>query len=676
MSHASAAPAEQVVTRDLPSLSLRASFRPGSIDVEKRTVELVWTTGAKVLRRYYGETFYEELSVDPKHVRLGRLNDGAPLLDTHQGYELRHVIGVVEPGSAKVDGKRGTAVVRFAKAEDDPAADTIFRKVQDGIIQNVSVGYGIHKLEKIEDAEQKIPTYRAIDWEPAEISFVPMGADAAAGVRAEAPGALTPCEFITRQMEQSMKNETPAAAAATVEETRAAASTTANETEIRTAAQAAERERCIGIRQAVRAAKLSDTVADKLIADGTALDAARASVLEQLAAADASTRTTSTVAVIAGEDARDKFMRGAASWLLIKGGMADVVARAEKTTADKLEPGEFRGLSLLDLARHCLEQGGVNTRGMDKMRLVGQAFMHRSGITQSTSDFATLLENVMHKILQASYATAPDTWSKWCNRSTVSDFRAHNRYRMGMFGALDALTETGEFKNKPINDAEKASITAATKGNIINVSRQMIVNDDMGAFARLLSMLGRAAGLSVEIDAYAELLKNSGLGPTQSDSQPLFHANRVNVGTGAALSVNALDADRIVMASQKDPWGNEYLDLRPAVLLVPIGLGGQARVTNDAQYDVDASNKFQVPNKVRGLFREVVDTPRITGTRRYLFADPSVAPVFEVAFLEGQTEPVLESQDGWRVDGTEMKVRFDYGVAAVDYRGAVTNAGA
>jgi hypothetical protein len=190
-------------------------------------------------------------------------------------------------------------------------------------------------------------------------------------------------------------------------------------------------------------------------------------------------------------------------------------------------------------------------------------------------------------------------------------------------------------------------------------------------------MLGRAAGLSIEIDVYAQLLLNSGLGPTQSDAQPLFHANRANVGTGSALAAAAIDADRVLMAKQRDPWGNEYLDLRPAILLVPVELGGQSRVVNDSQYDPDTvANKSQMkPNLVRGLFRDVVDTPRLSGTRRYLFADPSIAPVFEVAFLEGQTAPVLESRDGWRVDGTEMRVRLDYGVAAVDYRGAVTNAG-
>jgi hypothetical protein len=69
------------------------------------------------------------------------------------------------------------------------------------------------------------------------------------------------------------------------------------------------------------------------------------------------------------------------------------------------------------------------------------------------------------------------------------------------------------------------------------------------------------------------------------------------------------------------------------------------------------------------------DTPRISGTRRYLFADPSIAPVIEVAFLDGQQEPVLETKDGWDVDGAEIKVRLDYGVGAVDFRGASTNAG-
>ena len=57
-------------------MNMRASFSPKTVDEERRTVELVWTTGAKVLRvPWFGENFYEELSMDPKHVRMKRLKD-------------------------------------------------------------------------------------------------------------------------------------------------------------------------------------------------------------------------------------------------------------------------------------------------------------------------------------------------------------------------------------------------------------------------------------------------------------------------------------------------------------------------------------------------------------------------------------------------------------------------
>ena len=137
----------------------------------------------------------------------------------------------------------------------------------------------------------------------------------------------------------------------------------------------------------------------------------------------------------------------------------------------------------------------------------------------------------------------------------------------------------------------------------------------------------------------------------------------------------AIDLDRVAMASQTDVGGNDYLDLRPAVLVVPIALGGSARAINEAQYDPDTANKMQKPNSVRGLFSDIVDTPRITGARRYLFADPQQAPTIEVAFLDGNQEPFLEVQNGFTVDGASWKVRIDYAVGAVDYRGAVTNAG-
>jgi hypothetical protein len=111
------------------------------------------------------------------------------------------------------------------------------------------------------------------------------------------------------------------------------------------------------------------------------------------------------------------------------------------------------------------------------------------------------------------------------------------------------------------------------------------------------------------------------------------------------------------------------------VWLGPTALGGTARVINDAQYDPDTANKLQRPNMVRGLVRDVVDTPRLAGTAYYLLADKDEAPVIEVAFLDGNDTPFLDAQNGWNVDGAQYKVRLDYGTAAIDFRGGVKNAG-
>lgn len=689
MSHKVNAMVESTQMRNIGPLSVRASFQPSTLNEERRTVELTWTTGARVKRRDWDGGFWEELSLDPKHVRMERLNNGAPFLADHEGQRVASTLGVVE--SARLEKTRGVAVVRFARAEDDADADMVFRKIKDGIIQNVSVGYRVHKMEKIEDGEGELPVYRVTDWEPYELSAVAMGADDGAGFRS-ADTSPNPCEVVTRGVapqkehpDMDKQEQTPAPA-------QTDAARTAELEKARADAAKAERERASTITQVVTRAGLGVEFARALVDEGVTVDAARARTLDELAKrseAHGPAQTPSGAVVVMATE-REKRIRGMGAAILERSGVVGIISQAQKDPKHgrhfkdvALDGGEFRGLSLVDMARVCLESAGVSTRGMDRMTLVGRAFTQRSSGFQTTSDFAVLFENVMHKILLGAYAVTPDTWSLFCKTDTVSDFRPSNRFRTGSFGTLDPLNEHGEFKNKAFPDGEKRYIEVATKGNIFALTRQAIINDDMGALADLATKFGRAARLSIESDVYALLNANSGLGPTQSDTNPFFHSTRSNVnGTGSALGTAGLDADRVVMAKQKDISSNEYLDLRPAILLVNVGLGGEARTINDSQYDLDpvttnATNKFMKPNKVRGLFRTIVDTPRLTDTtRRYLFTDPGVAAAIVVAFLEGQGEaPVLESQDGWRVDGTEWKVRLDYKAQMFDPRGAVTNAG-
>ena len=389
----------------------------------------------------------------------------------------------------------------------------------------------------------------------------------------------------------------------------------------------------------------------------TTVEAAGLKLLAHLGSTMSSATGGQMIATV--EDEADKFRAAAAQAILARAGVA-----GEKI--DHANP--LRGCSMVDIAKASLRRAGKSDEGLS-MDVVASAF------TQSGSDFPILLENAMHKTLQAAYATAALTWNRFCATGSVSDFRDHKRYRIGSLGNLDGLSELGEFKTKAIPDGERASIAAKTVGNIINLSRQAMVNDDLGAFVGLATMQGRAAARTVEAYVYAMLAQNSGLGPVMEDGKTLFHADHGNISAAGALSVATLEDARIKLASQKDVGGNDYLDLRPAILLCPMGLGGTARVLNAAEYDPDTANKLQRPNMVRGLLSDIVDTPRLTGTRHYLFASPSEAPVLEVAFLEGNQSPVLEQDTGFTVDGARFKVRLDFGVAAIDFRGAVTAAG-
>jgi len=445
-------------------------------------------------------------------------------------------------------------------------------------------------------------------------------------------------------------------------------------------AVAVERTRVSTIRSLGTKHRLSNDFIDGLVADGTPVATAREKILDQLAeqgdAANVGHNSPARVTV----DQRDKFREGATNWLLVKAGVAHLVEKAHALAhpgekALKIDPGEFRGMRNVDLARESLENAGTNTRSMrDPDLIVRHAMTSQAAvITQTTSDFPVLFENAIHRILQAAYATTPDTWTRFCGIGTVTDFRPHTRYLRGSFGALDQVNEAGEFKNKPIPDLAREMIVAKTVGNMINLSRQAIVNDDMDVFSGLAVDLGRAAKLTIEVDVYALLNSN----PIMNDGLPLFDAGHGNLAAvGAAPSVAAFDAIDAAMGAQKDISGNEYLEIGLDRLLVPRSLRGAAITINGSEYDPDAVNKLQKPNIVKGLLSDVIATQRLTGTAYYGFADPSTAPALEVVFLNGVTEPFTDSQDGWRVDGVEWKVRHDYGTGAVNYRSAYKQPGA
>lgn len=675
-------------TMQLPALRREAIIRAGTADEKARTVEVVWTTGATVRRRrFWSDDIDEELVVTPAALRLERLNAGAPFLNAHSAYELNDVLGVVVDGSVRIEAGKGYATIRFSDRED---VQPIFRDVVGGIIRNISVGYRVHKYE-IEKRDGAPELWRAVDWEPLEISAVPIGADPGAQFRSDAEGAENFSVAIIRRDQPAVQPAKEERTVMSMQNNPSAGGEGGDNGGVAPAAlesarnegAAAERQRSALIEDLGKRFVLGDAWVKRMKEGSMTEDQIRNDALEEIARRDDETSGLNNVSdpVRVGRTAEDKFIEGAANAIICRAGAENIVRQAAGASAARLDAGQFRGFRLVDIARASLEFRGERVSLMSPEQVVRRALelSTRSSAgygAQGTGDFGVLLENVMHKILLSAYAVTPDTWRRFCKVGAVGDFRDHNRYRTGSFGTLDALNEHGEFKNKSIPDGEKYKIAVATKGNVIGLSRQAIVNDDLSAFSDLATMLGRAAKLSIESDVYATLALNGGLGPTLLDGLTLFHANHGNITQAGAISVDLFDAARVLMKSQKDVSKNEVLDIAPDILLIGAASAGNAKVIVGAEYDPDTANKLQKPNKVKGIVRDIVDTARLTGTRFYFFANPDVAPVLEVAFLNGQQEPFLDSDEGWRTDGVEWKVRIDYGVAGQDYRGAVTGAGA
>lgn len=676
----------------MSDLRVRAQFDVSTFDEKKRTVEVIFATDNPVLTRNWrvsDEPFFEILSMNPQHIRNERINVGLPILKDHYA-RIDDQVGILTDVSFSNNQARG--VVRFSNNDD---VLPLINDVRDGIKKNVSVGYKVHRYTELPRTEgQQHATYRAIDWEPMEVSFVAVPADPSASARSENaeeypvsidkipnPNKPKPMkretiiallkqrsiafennatdEQLTELLERSAQESPTPAPAPSPDPAQAE--------NARAEAARAERERISQIRSLAGKAGLGEDFVTKHVNDGSSLDVVRGAAIDQAFAGQPQIQGNATV----GRDREVEMFRASAEASLVQRS-AQVSDLSKQYDKDVLkEANRFRGLSLLDMAKESLKRSGVNYEGLSKMEIAGRA------ITSSGSDFPVLLEGTNRRILLANYETLGLVWRNIAVTGSVGDFREYKRLRMGSFSDLESVNENGEFRTKKITDADYEKISAKTKGNLINVTRQMIVNDDLNAFARLAAMLGQAAARSIENDLFALLALNSGNGPTMVDGKSLFHADHNNlIASGAAPTVAAFEAMRVLMAQQKDKDGNDYLNLRPSVGLFPIGIAGTAKIVNGSQYDPDASNKLQRPNLVNGLLSNIVDTPRLSGNAYFMFADPNVEPVLEVAFLDGVQTPYLESEMGFEVDGMQWKIRLDYGVGAVGFKGAVKNPGA
>lgn len=648
---------EQEARRDVGPQFRALRVQADSWNAEMRTVDVIFSTGARVARFDWERWDYvdEELDMSPNALRMDRLNAGAAVLNTHNSRSLDAQIGVVVPGSARLEGGQAVATLRLSGREEIAG---IVQDIADGVIRNISVGYRVHAYE-ITERQGERPLYRAVDWEPFEISFVPVPADAGAQVRSDAAQGGFPC-IISRsavapaQVEVRMPNNIitdDAEPIAPATETRAADTPPAGEP---TPALVRAADILTAARNAGLSAEVQAELVDAHAATPMTEERMMAEIGRRFAARDqargAGTGGSGRVMI----DEREK-VRAAVSEALLH--------RINPRTEMRVGGENFRGMTLIDIGRDMLMRGGENARNWERPR-VAAAMLGRAA--NGVSDFPLILANLANKTLRDAYQAAPRTFTDFVREVTVSDFKTVTRAALGDAPVLKKISEAGEITSGTMGEASE-QYALATYARMIPVTRRLIINDDLNAFSRIPQMFARRAA-ELEGDLVYGILTGNRV---MADGKALFHADHGNLaGAAAAINEAGLSAARMGMREQKGING-ALINVTPKYLIV----GPEKETEAEKMLTTILANATGSVNVFAGRLELRVD-PRITGKQWFLSAEPAAIDTIELAYLEGQVGPVVEEQAEFDVDGFKLRCLFDVEAAPIDWRGFWKNAGA
>ncbi len=342
---------------------------------------------------------------------------------------------------------------------------------------------------------------------------------------------------------------------------------------------------------------------------------------------------------------------------------AQLLARTGHKKAEK--GNAYTSYNMMELARASLSDRGISAAGLNKMQMVGMAFTHTS------SDFGEILLDVANKSVLMGWEKAAETFEAWTKRGQLSDFKPTRRVGLGEFDSLPQVKEGAEYTYGTIGDHGE-QITLATYGKLFSITRQAIINDDLGMLLDIPMKMGMAAKATIADLVYAVLTGNHKM----SDGKALFHADHKNLGSGAP-SAEAYGVIAELMESQKGHGKNgRDLNIMPEFILVP---PNQKRTATQ----IIKSSSVKGADINSGIANPVQDFATVISEARLKTHDPLAwylaagqgQDTIEVAYLDGIDTPYIEQQEGFNVDGVATKVRIDAGVTALDHRGLAKSTG-
>ncbi|MAQ36865.1 MAG: peptidase [Thioclava sp.] len=501
--------------------------------------------------------------------------------------------------SIAVEGDAVVAVLEITSAED---AAPVVQRIADGTVSGVSIGYRVSGW-----AERNTPQGRVkspTGWRLTEVTLTSNPADPSARLRQK-----------EEPMPETIETLSP---------------------------QEVEAQRRSDIRGLVRAAGLGPELADQLIDDEADMTAAKAAVFDAQ-----QTRRSAPVVRVHGsnEDPATIRTRQAQALAYRMGGLEEL-PEASRTYAD---------VSLMDMARESVERMGTSTRGMSRDEVLHRAAAH------GTSDFALTVMDATGKTAMASYRAAESPLKALCRKQTLRDFKTSTAIRLGEMGELEEMAENGEF-TATSRAEEGESINLKTFGRRIDLTRNLIINDDLNLLSDTVRAFGEAAAQTEAAIMVAMLTSN----PDMRDGTPVFDASRGNIGETAGLPSKAtLTENREAMRLRKGTDGKTIIDAPPRYLLVPADLETEAEEILAA---IQPGTTADV-NPFAGKLKLLVE-PRLPSGTWYLFADPGRLACLRYAYLSGAEGVQVQRRESWDTLGLSFRGFLDFGAGWLDWRGA------
>ena len=371
------------------------------------------------------------------------------------------------------------------------------------------------------------------------------------------------------------------------------------------------------------------------------------------------------------ETAEDKFRAAAVDSLLMRSGM-EIASPADGAR-------QMMGMSLRDLAIECLAnegETGLNRRSSEELYGMLQRQFYNP-----TAAFPSILDNAINKAYVEGHKTVAVTFDRWTKKGSLKDFKtADNNYLAGPAGEFLEVPEGGELKHDTFNDEKRPTRKLKTYGRQFTLTRQAFINDDIDLVTRIPAKYAASARKTINKQVYEVLIKNSAI----YDGTPLFSTGHKNLlATGTGITREAMQKMIIALQSQTDEFGDAII-VRPATLIVPSGMGFEVFTIFNSP-TINATGNTQAVNP---LFRyassiEIVEEPTINvlcggygkAMPWFLVGHKDDTDFIEVDYLNGQEVPTIRRMETPGTLGFVWDIYLDWGVAVMDWRGAVKNNG-